>query len=163
MKFGPEAHFSFVSRAGICLLRPSISSALFVCRGNGSAADREGIYMLNLPIKTGRKESYSYKLYTSAENKHETLDFFQCLNDISGTLKSLCWASMSWGSWWVLWEIRFNPTKSPFCSEFCLKSLCVLFWWSDLKKVAGWMFMEGDFLSKKVLTIVKRNFNTQLR
>ena len=64
----------------------STSSALFVCGGNGSAADNSGIYMLNLPIKTGRKESYSYKLYTSAENKHETLEYFQYLNDISGTL-----------------------------------------------------------------------------
>ena len=96
----PTIAYRFVSRprdlrlilvlcAGICLLRPSTSTspALFVCGGNGSAADSSGIYMLNLPIKTGRKESYSYKLYTSAENKHETLEYFQCLNDISGTFK----------------------------------------------------------------------------
>ena len=74
------AHFSFVCRdLFIESQQQQLSSALFVCGGNGSAADREGIYMLNLPIKTGRKESYSYKLYTSAENKHETLDFFPML------------------------------------------------------------------------------------
>ena len=56
------------------------------CETDGSFYSTR-IYMLNLPIKTGRKESYSYKFYTSAENKHETLEYFQCLNDISGTFK----------------------------------------------------------------------------